>query len=201
MQHEDQVKPPRIDKGASSPAAQLVALRDKFVRVGGEPAGFAIEQDPDPRRIDHLSISVRAGRFGRLQITLNTSSLRNRDLGLDSRIYVGILDSNWNRLPLADVVLSEPLDYAKIGGSDAIRFQPYERTMLEGLIAEKVSRALFVEGWGEFYMRGHSGIHEVHSRRASRAVKTDCVGRDGAVRIYFKEGRAEMMLFKFFGQP
>jgi hypothetical protein len=144
---------------------------------------------------------VRAGRFGVLRITLNTSSLRNRDLGFDSRISVGILESSWSQLPVADVVTSEPFDYATIAAPDTVRFQQYERTALESRIAQEVDRALFVEGWGELYVRGHSGIHQVHSRRASHAFKTDYLGRDGAVRFYFKEGRAEMLLFKFYGQP
>jgi hypothetical protein len=175
--------------------------RDQFVRIAGEPVGFATERNPDPKRIDHVSIFVRASRFGVLHVTVNTLSLRNRDLGLDSRIYVGILETAWTQLPAADVVRSEPFDYATIVASAAICFQPYEQRALENMLEERVSRALFVEGWGEFYVRGHSGIHKVHSRRASQALKTDYVGQDGAVRFYFKEGRAEMILFKFFGQP
>jgi hypothetical protein len=195
------VKPRRADKVASSPDSELIARRGQFVRVAGEPAGFAIERDRDPKRIDHLWISVRAGRFGMLRITLNTSSLRNRDLGFDPRVYVGILESTWSQLPVADVVSSEPFDYAMIAAPYTLRFHEYERPALENLIAEKVARALFVEGWGELYVRGHSGIHQVHSRRASHAFKTDRIGRDGAVRFYFKEGNAEMLLFKFYGQP
>ena len=191
------MKPGRADKTTSSHGSELVALRGQFVRVVGEPTGVAIEQDRDPKRIDHLWISVRAGRFGVLRITLNTSSLRNRELGFDSRVSVGILESNWSQPPIAGVAVSEPFDYATL----PVGFEQYERAGIESLIAEKVARTLFVEGWGELYVRGHSGIHQVHSRRASYAFKTDHIGRDGAVRFYFKEGRAEMLLFKFYGQP
>ena len=195
------MKPRRADKTPSTRGSELVALSGQFVRVAGEPAGVAIERDRDPKRIDHLWISVRAGRFGVLRITLNTSSLRNRDLGFDPRISVGILESTWSQLPVAGVVTSEPFDYATIAAPSAVPFHQYERAALESLIAQEVDGALFVEGWGELYVRGHSGIHQVHSRRASHAFKTDYVGRDGAVRFYFKEGRAEMLLFKFYGQP
>lgn len=178
----------------------LVPQRGQFVRIAGEPAGFEIERDHDPEQIDHVWISVRAGTFGLLRITLNTSSLRNRALGFDARVRVGILESAWSRLPEPGVVASEPRDYATIA-SGGVNFQEFDRPALESLIAEKVARALFIEGWGELYLRGHPGIHQVHSRRASHAFKTDHVGRDGAVKFYFKKERAEMLLFKFFGQP
>lgn len=45
------------------------------------------------------------------------------------------------------------------------------------------------------------GIHQVHRRRASSNVPTNYVGRDGALRFYFREGfSSEMVLFKYFGQ-
>lgn len=194
------MKSRRTGKAASSSSGQLIAHRGQFVRIAGAPAGFAIEHE-DPERIDHVWISVHAGHFGVLRITVNTSSLRNRELGFDPRIYVGIVESNWSRLPIAGVVASEPFSYATVLESQPVRFHQYERATIEELIADKVARSLAVEGWGELYVRGHSGIHQVHSRRASPAFKTDRVGRDGAVRFYFEEGSAEMLLFKFYGQP
>ena len=188
------------NRGEASLSDALGAQRGQFVRIAGEPAGFEIERERDPRRIDHLWILVRAGRFGLLRITINTSSLRNRDLGFDARIRLAVLESRWNELPVAGVVVSEPVDYATIAGHDS-PFPGYERVALEALIGEKVARAVFIEAWGELYLRGHSGIHQVHSRRASHAFTTNYVGRDGAVRLYFEEGRAEMLLFKFYGQP
>ena len=81
-------------------------------------------------------------------------------------------------------------------------FFEYERLALEQLIASNFERAAVVEAWGEVYLRGHRGIHQVHSRRASSVIATDHVGRDGAVRFYYEEGRtSELLLFKFFGQP
>jgi hypothetical protein len=195
------LQPSRKGPGDPTAQAELTAHRGQFVRVAGEPAGFAIEQATDPERIDHLWISVRAGRFGLLRITVNTSSLRNRDLGFDPRIYFGIVESNWSQLPLPGLFTSEPFDYAAVSASETVRFHQYERTALENLIQEKVGDALFVEGWGEFYVRGHPGIHQVHSRRASHAFTTDHLGRDGGLRLYFKDGYAEMLLFKFYGQP
>jgi hypothetical protein len=37
--------------------------------------------------------------------------------------------------------------------------------------------------------------------RASCSVARDLIGRDGAIRFYFPEGTAEMLLFKYCGQP
>ena len=61
--------------------------------------------------------------------------------------------------------------------------------------------ALRIEAWGELYRAQHLGLHQIHSRRASCAVKTDLIGRDGAIRFYLRDGKAEMFLFKYCGQP
>jgi hypothetical protein len=81
-----------------------------------------------------------------------------------------------------------------------VPFVEYERPALEALLTEKTRAALFIEAWGELYVRTHLGLHQVHSRRASCSVLTDYVGRDGAIRFYFREGTAEMLLFKYCGQ-
>jgi len=68
-------------------------------------------------------------------------------------------------------------------------------------LAEKTGRAIFIEAWGEFYLRNHLGIHQIHSRRASCSVLKDEIGRDGAIRFYFgNDATAEMLLFKYCGQ-
>ena len=78
----------------------------------------------------------------------------------------------------------------------------YERPALETLLTEKTGRALFIEAWGELYIRNHLGIHQVHSRRASCSVRQDYKGRDGALRFYYGgNATAEMLLFKYCGQP
>jgi hypothetical protein len=73
---------------------------------------------------------------------------------------------------------------------------------LEQLLTEKITRAIFIEVWGELYVRTHVGIHQVHSMRASCSVPRDYIGRDGAIRFYFPENaRTEVLLFKYCGQP
>jgi hypothetical protein len=182
-------------------SVELITLRGKFVRVAGEPVGCEIERDSDPSRIDHLWITIRAGAFGSVRIAVNTISLRNRDLGFDSRVRVGIIPATWERLPTAGIFAADPIDYANLEAVHPIIFHEYARTALESLIVEKINRSAFIEGWGELYVRGHTGIHQVHSRRGSAVVSTDHLGRDGAIRFYCQTTASEMVLFKFFGQP
>jgi len=179
---------------------QLIALRDRFVHIAGSPIRAEAETDRDENRIDHLWITISAGEFGQLQITVNTRSLRNRDADLDSRVRMGIIASGQQSVPAPGVFMSGPLDYSTIEAETSVVFDAYERTALESILLEKTRRANFIEAWGEFYTRGHIGIHQVHSRRASSVFLTDHIGRDGAIRFYFGNGRAEMVLFKFFGQ-
>ena len=179
------------------------ALRDRYVCVTGEIASVVIEQEEDDRKIDHVWIHVRAGEFGRVDISLSTASRQSRALGFDARVRVGVVRSRWSELPPAGVrLIDEPLDYATLEAEHAIDYTPMERPAIERLLIDKGDRAMFVEAWGEFYIRAHAGIHQIHSRRASNAVPRDVIGRDGAIRFYFREGRSsEMLLFKFDGQP
>jgi hypothetical protein len=94
------------------------------------------------------------------------------------------------------------LDYHEIEAVEKVTYIDYERPALETLLAEKAGRAIFIEAWGELYVRNHLGIHQVHSRRASCSVPQDYTGRDGAIRFYFgRDATAEMLLFKYCGQP
>jgi hypothetical protein len=93
------------------------------------------------------------------------------------------------------------LDYQEIEAATSVPYTEYERPALETLLAEKTGRALFIEAWGEFYIRTHLGIHQVHSRRASCSVLRDYIGRDGAIRFYFAgDAQTELLLFKYCGQ-
>ncbi len=179
------------------------ALRDRYVVVAGEVASAVVEEEEDERKIDHVWITVRAGDFGRVDISLSTASRQSRALGFDPRVRVGSIRSSWTELPPPGVrPITGPLDYAALEGEHSLQYTPLERTALEHLLIDKARRAIFVEGWGEFYIRAHIGIHQIHSRRASNAVPRDVIGKDGAIRFYFREGNAsEMLLFKYDGQP
>ena len=179
------------------------ALRDRYVCVAGEVAAAVVEEEEDERKIDHVWIQVRAGDFGRVEISLSTTSRQSRALGFDPRVRVGVIRSTWAELPVAGVrPINGPLDYAALECEHAVDYVPLERPAVERLLIDKAGGAISVEAWGEFYIRAHIGIHQIHSRRGSHAVPRDVIGRDGAIRFYFRGGKAsEMLLFKFDGQP
>ena len=178
------------------------ALQDRYVTVVGEVAAVAVEEEEDERKIDHVWITVRAGEFGRLQISLSTCSRQSRAAGFDARIRVGILTSRWEELPPAGVREIAPLDYRVLESAEHIHYTPYERSTVEQMVVTRARRAMCVEAWGDFYVRAHIGVHQIHSRRASHAVPRDLVGRDGAIQFYYREANhREMLLFKFDGQP
>jgi hypothetical protein len=173
----------------------------EFVVTAGEPVAYAAETSIAPVNIDHFWITIRTGDPGLLRIAINTYSRNNAAAGFDPRMRVGIVASTWSALPAAGVFQSPGLDYADIESKSAVTFIEYERAALEQLLVEKMRRAIFVEASGELYARGHLGIHQVHSRRASCSVLKDYQGRDGAIRFYFGEdSSAEMLLFKYCGQ-
>lgn len=57
--------------------------------VAGEPADFQVEADLDSLKIDHVWITIRAGRFGSLRISISTYSLKHATDGFDPRMRVG----------------------------------------------------------------------------------------------------------------
>jgi hypothetical protein len=174
----------------------------EFVHVAGIPIAFAAETDRVPANIDHFWITVGTGGGEPVRIALSTHSRQNAAAGFDPRVRVGIVASAWRELPSPGMVGCCGLDYQQIEAADPVTYIEYERSALEALLAEKTGRALFIEAWGEVYVRNHLGIHQVHSRRASCSVLQDYKGRDGAIRFYYgNEATAQMLLFKYCGQP
>jgi hypothetical protein len=114
---------------------------------------------------------------------------------------IGTVASTWTKLPAAGLLPSPGLDYRTIEAATAVTYVEQERPELEALLVEKAGRAIFIEAWGELYVRTHLGLHQVHSRRASCSVLTNYFGRDGAIRFYFPDATALMLLFKYCGQP
>ena len=140
------------------------------------------------------------GDAGPLRIALSTHSRQNAAAGFDARIRVAVIAADTRELPAAGLFPSNGLDYAALEAATPVTYLEYERPALEALLADKTRRAIFIEAWGELYVRNHLGIHQVHSRRASCSVLTNYVGRDGAIRFYFADGSTEMLLFKYCGQ-
>ena len=78
----------------------------------------------------------------------------------------------------------------------------YTRPALETLLMDKAGRAIFIEAWGELYVRTHIGIHQVHSMRASCSVLRDFVDATALFGSHFADdARTELLLFKYCGQP
>jgi hypothetical protein len=179
-----------------------VAFRaDEFVVAAGELVAFEKETDTDPDRIDHFWITIRAGNFSRLRISISTWSLKHAADGFDPRMRVGVFPSTWSELPLSGVFPAAGLNYADFERASPIVYHEMDRPALEELLVAKARRAVFVEAWGALYLRDHLGIHQVHSRRASCSVRSDHIGRDGALRFFYREhSAAEMLLFKYCGQ-
>jgi hypothetical protein len=171
-----------------------------LVHVAGTPITFAAEIDRVPANIDHFWITIGLGTGEPIRISISTHSRQNAAAGFDPRIRLGSIASTWSELPPPGMMKSPGLDYATLEASSPTKFLEFERPALEQLLTEKATLALFIEAWGELYVRTHVGIHQVHSMRASCSVPRDHLGRDGAIRFYFA-GKAELLLFKYCGQP
>ncbi len=113
---------------------------------------------------------------------------------------LGVVAAPWTQLPESGVFPAGRLDYGELERAQAIVYRDMERPDLEKMLHQKTERAIWVEAWGALYLRDRLGIHQVHSRRASCSVRSDHVGRDGAVRFYFPGQTSEMLLFKYCGQ-
>jgi hypothetical protein len=186
---------------APRPNQDFAFRADQFVLGAGEIVSFVREADPDPAKIDHFWITIRAGSFGLLRISINTWSLKHAADGFDPRIRLAVLLSTWEQLPAEGLFPVPGLDYAELEPATPLIYREVERPALEQLLATKARRAIFLEAWGALYLRDRLGIHQVHSRRASCSVRTDYDGRDGALRFYYRENSAsEMLLFKYCGQ-
>ncbi len=180
------------------------ALRaDDFVRGAGEIVRYLSESGNDPEKIDHFWITIRAGRVGLVQVSISTRSLKHFAKGFDPRMRLAILPGSWSELPPSTLSAADGLNYAELEAAAPapVSYEIMERPALEQLLLRKCRRAIFLEAWGAFYLRAGLGIHQVHSRRASRSVSRDYLGRDGALRFFFRENSGtEMFLFKYCGQ-
>jgi hypothetical protein len=172
-----------------------------LVHLAGTPIAFAAEIDRVPANSDHFWITVGVGAGEPIRIALSTHSRQNAAAGFDPRMRLGVIASTWSELPAAGLFKSSCLDYHSFEAESPVVYVEYERPALEILLTDKAQRALFIEAWGELYIRVHVGIHQVHSMRASCSVPRDLIGRDGAIRFYFRDGTAELLLFKYCGQP
>jgi hypothetical protein len=135
-------------------------------------------------------------------VAINTLSRISRDAGFDPRVRVGIIKSTYTEKPQPSLEECSGLDYAKQDEKHGVQYEAYEQAALTEMLVTKMKLAIRAEIWGELYARDHLGIHQVHSRKASKAVPQDVPNRDGALKLYYpQDNAAEAFLFKFDGQP
>lgn len=174
----------------------------KFVHLVGVPYAVQIEESEDPLRRDHVWLTLEVPPFGRLRVAINTLSRFNRDAGFDARVRVGIVRSTYPDKPNTGLEEFPGFDYAKIEAKEKVAYEFYEHDPLAELLVTKAKIAVRAEVWGELYAQDHIGLHQIHCRSASCAVKRELKNRDGALKLYYPEGNAaELFLFKFCGQP
>lgn len=190
----------RKSKRKRQPDAAFGFRAEQFVVAAGEPAAFQIESGIDPPKIDHVWITIHAGQIGRLRVAINTRSLKHLADGFDPRMRIAVIAETWEKLPPTGVFPATTLDYAELERAHPVVYREMERPTLEKMLRARTDRATCIEVWGALYLRDRLGIHQVHSRRASCSVRSDHIGRDGAIRFYFPDKTAEMMLFKYCGQ-
>lgn len=174
----------------------------RFVHAAGVPYSVEREREPDESKVDHVWITFEAPPFGRLRAILNTRSRLNQNAGFDPRVRVGTVRSTWIEKPPAGLEEIDGFDYAMIEEAHNIFYEHYDRDALTEALIAKGRAAVGLEVWGELYGRDHLGVHQIHSRRASSAVALDVKNRDGALKLFYAAGNAaELLLFKFVGQP
>jgi hypothetical protein len=165
------------------------------------PYTVAVEESDDPLKIDHVYLNVEVPPFGRLRVAINTLSRLSRDAGFDPRLRVGIIRSTYTEKPSPSLEECAGLDYAKQEEKHGVTYKTYEQAALQEMLVTKMKAAIRAEIWGELYARDHLGIHQIHCRRASKAMPVDMLNRDGALKLYFPQDNAtEAYLFKFDGQ-
>jgi hypothetical protein len=172
-----------------------------YAHAIGIPGKVELESAKSPEHVDHLWLNLDVPPCGNVLLSINTLSRVNRNGGFDPRVNVGLVHTSYAGTPGPFLEECTGLDYAIIEAQFHPRFEYYEHERLAALLIARTRAAVRIEVWGELYRRGHLGLHQIHSRRASCAVSTDLIGHDGALRFYLPEGKAEMFLFKYCGQP
>jgi hypothetical protein len=193
---------PRHQRSREDWVCQIFASgKPLYAHVVGTLAKVEMEVTASPDRMDHVMITLDVPPCGPVLLSVNTFSRFNRNAGFEPRMSVAVVKTSYAGTPEPFIEEAMGLDYATIEAQFHPRWELRGREELSALLMEKARAALRVEAWGEIYRKEHLGLHQIHSRRTSCAVKTDIIGHDGALRFYLRDGRAEMFLFKFCGQP
>ena len=171
-----------------------------YAHAVGIPGKMELEVAKSPEHVDHVWMNIDVPPCGNVLLSVNTLSRLNRKGGFEPRVNLAIVKTSYAGMPEPFIEEAMGLDYATIEAQFHPVFQFREPDYMTDLLLAKGRAAVRIEVWGELYRRGHLGLHQIHSRRASCAVSTDLVGHDGAIRFYLPHGKAEMFLFKYCGQ-
>jgi hypothetical protein len=173
----------------------------KFVHVTGVPYLVEIPPATDPADADHIWVTLEVPSLGRIRAVINTVSKLSRSAGHSPHLRVAIQRSSWAEKPQTGLLESEGQNYSLLESVGHVKYAEYDQMELSEMLAAKAKTAIRAEVWGDLYAKDHLGVRQVHSRRASKAVPEDVVGRDGALKLYYNaENKAELFLFKFAGQ-
>lgn len=188
----------------SSSLSWLASNPCAFCRVSGRILHVDVEPASNARNRDHIWITVDAPGPKHVRVAINTFSNRNFESGFDGRVRVGLIREEWTTMPEEDFAPASGLSYAELESRHNVFYEHFAKLDLERLLIKKTRLAVWIEAWGDAYLQARRGIHQIHSRAASCAVSENLANRDGALRLYFRNGDAalysEMLLFKFCGQ-
>ncbi len=171
----------------------------KFVHVTGVP--YSAELSPVPEQPEQVWITLEAPPYGRIRAVINTVSRLNSEAGASPHVRVGVQKDPWTEKPETGLVEVEGMNYSAVEAIAPLVYEELPQATLGEMLLTKAKAAVRVEVWGDLYARDHLGIRQIHSRRASTAVRDDLAGRDGALRLYYPDNISETFLFKFHGQP
>ncbi len=178
--------------------------RFPFVKACGTDLQARVEESRNHDRIDHVWITMHCGFLPRILVSVNTWSLRNHEAGYDGRVQMATVSGTCDHFPTRGILPMEEFDYAKIESSKNVFYEHKTREEAEALLLDLCQRAELLEAWGmPYHQKKSPGIHQIHSRRASCAVKDDHLGRDGGLKFYGKNPDTfwwVMVLTKFCGQ-
>ena len=171
-----------------------------YAHAVGIPGKVELEIAKSPEHVDHVWINIDVPPCGNVLLSVNTLSRLNRNAGFEPRVNLAVVKTSYAGMPEPFIEEALGLDYATIESQFHPVFQYKDPGEMAELLIAKGRAAVRIEVWGELYRRGHLGLHQIHSRRASCAMPADLVGNDGAIRFYLPHGKAEMFLFKYCGQ-
>ncbi len=176
-----------------------------LTKVCGGDLTAVVEQAPQEDMVDHVWITLNCGIASRVIVAVNTWSRRNAAEGFDGRIRMGILRGRSEFLPPRGASPMTSFHYEDWENEANIFYEHMSKEEAARNILDFCQEAEVLEAWGEHYMRHHQpGIHQVHSRRASCAVREDIRGQDGGLKFFRRDGHAfawTMVFLKFCGQP